>query len=337
MTPTPPEGLEAPLEPERVIVDPHHHLWDHSTLPGRDASPPFLLREMARLVAESGQNVVQTVFVECFSMYRADGPEEMRPVGEVEFANGAAAMSATGRYGACRIAAGIVGAADLRMGAEVARVLEAQVAAGNGRLRGIRTYTAYAECGLHSQPPDPAFKERMLQPSFQEGARMLARYGLSLDVYCVHPQLPEVAALADACPDVAIVLNHLGTPMTFGPYAGRPAEAFAEWRGHVEDLARRPNVVVKLGGLGHDSSGPLSYGGTAHSEALATCWSPYVEVCVEAYGAARCMFESNFPPDAHACGYGAIWNTFKRIAAAASETEKELLFSKVAQRVYRLA
>jgi predicted TIM-barrel fold metal-dependent hydrolase len=336
MSPATQEEREAPLDPDRPIVDPHHHLWDPAAVFGPLVPPAFLLPDMARMVNGCGHNIVQTVFVECWAMYRADGPEAMKRVGEVEFANGAAAMSASGQYGPCRIAAGIVGSADLTLGEAAAPVLEATVAAGNGRLRGIRMYTAFAECGLHGQPPDLALKGLMTEPRFHAGARALAAHGLVLDIYCMHPQLPDVATLADACPDVLMVLDHFGTPMNFGPYAGREAEAFSEWRGHIGELALRPNLVVKLGGLGQDPNAALSAGGTATSEELAKRWTPYVETCLEAFGVERCMFESNFPPDAQTCSYGTLWNTFKRIAAGLSEDEKTLLFSGVAKRVYRL-
>jgi predicted TIM-barrel fold metal-dependent hydrolase len=338
MTPTTPrDGHEAPLDPARAIVDPHHHLWDLGGFDDPAGPQPFLLPQMARVVADSGHNVVQTVFVECWTMYRQDGPEELKRVGEVEFANGAAAMSASGRYGACRIAAGIVGSADLGMGAEAARVLDALAAAGNGRLRGVRAYAAYADCGLHGFPPDPTYRELMLDSRFQEGARVVGRHGLSLDIYCMHPQMPEVARLADACPQTTIVLDHFGSPMTFGPFAGRPAEAFADWRAKLAEVALRPNVVVKMGGLGHDPGGAMTAaGGTAGSAELAPLWRPYVETALESFGPQRCMFESNFPPDAHACTYGALWNSFKRIAAGWSEDELHLAFAEVARRVYRL-
>ncbi len=96
---------EAVLEPDLPICDPHHHLWDHP-------NSRYLLDELL-LDTGSGHNVVSTVFVECASMYRADGPEAMKPVGETEFVNGVAAMSASGRYGPIRAAAGIVSLADL--------------------------------------------------------------------------------------------------------------------------------------------------------------------------------------------------------------------------------
>ena len=109
---------EAALEPDLPIVDPHHHLID------RPESGTYLLKDLLADIA-SGHNVMATVYLEWLSMYRADGPAEMRPVGEIEFANGVAAMSASGGYGKPRVCAGIVGHADLTLGARVREVLEA--------------------------------------------------------------------------------------------------------------------------------------------------------------------------------------------------------------------
>ena len=103
---------EAALEPELPIIDPHHHFWD---TPHRGR---YLLSELLAYI-DGGHNIVPTVFLECRSMYRKDGAAEMAPVGEVEFVNGIAAMSASGGYGPCRVAAGIVGHADLTLGARV--------------------------------------------------------------------------------------------------------------------------------------------------------------------------------------------------------------------------
>jgi hypothetical protein len=130
---------ETILEPDLPIVDTHHHLWD---MPGYR----YLLDELLADL-RTGHNVVATVFEECRSMYRAHGPEEMKPVGEVEFVAGVAAMSASGRYGSTRICAGIVGYADLTLGDRVAAVLEAEIAAGGGRFRGVRH-----SAGWHADP-----------------------------------------------------------------------------------------------------------------------------------------------------------------------------------------
>src|SRR5436190_12292097 len=123
------------LDPARPIVDPHHHLWDRG-------GQRYLIEELAADIG-SGHNVIATVYVEARSMYRAGGPEALRPLGEVEFANGAAAMSASGGYGKALICAGIVGHVNLLLGDGAKPVLEAEVAAGNGRFRGIRHSSAW--------------------------------------------------------------------------------------------------------------------------------------------------------------------------------------------------
>jgi len=131
---------EAALEPGLPTIDPHHHFWD---TPQRGR---YLLRELLADIG-GGHNIVSTVFLECRSMYRKDGPAEMAPVGEVEFVNGIAAMSASGGYGPCRVAEGIVGHADLTLGTRVREVLEAEIRVGGGRFRGIR----HGVCPARSQ------------------------------------------------------------------------------------------------------------------------------------------------------------------------------------------
>jgi L-fuconolactonase len=328
---------EPPIDVQRVIIDSHHHLWDFGAVPGMAGdSKPFLLQEMLGLLNDAGHRVTRTVYVECHSMYRKDGPMEMRPIGETEFANGMAAMSASGRYGDCLIAAGIVGTADLRLGERVVPVLEAQVAAGNGRFRGIRVPTAYADMNLFGRPPDSALRGVMLDSSFRAGVRALSRFGLTLDLWCLHTQLGELADLASACPETMIILDHLGTPLLSDSDPQRNAEVIASWRRGIVELARRPNVLAKLGGLGMNLNAPIGASrGTARSSQLAASWRSYIDTCIEAFGPGRCMFESNFPADS-ACSYGALWNAFKLITVAYSEDEKMLLFSGTAAKAYRL-
>ena len=318
------------LEPDLPIVDPHHHLWDF----------PFhryLLHELLEDVG-SGHNVRATVFVECASMYRADGPEALAPVGEVEFVNGTAAMSASGRYGAARACAGIVGFADLTLGASVAGVLEAQVAAGNGRFRGIRHAAGHDPSpdvrNSHTAPPPGLFGDR----TFREGFAVLDRLDLSFEAWLYHPQLADVVGLAEAFPGTRMVLNHVGGPLGIGPYAGRHDEILPEWRAGIRAVAACPNVSVKLGGLGMKICGfGLHKGARAPgSDALAEVWRPYIETCIEAFGPDRCMFESNFPVDKVSCSYPVMWNAFKKLAAGASADEKADLFAGTAARFYRL-
>ena len=321
---------ETVLEPALPIVDPHHHLWER---PGWNYMLDDLLAD-----TNSGHNIVGTVFVQCRSMHRATGPEPMRPVGETEFVNGVAAMSASGGYGATKICAGIVGHADLRLGSSVSAVLEAHIRAGGNRFRGIRHITAYdADPALmnpaYSPPP-----HLMADKSFREGFAALAPLNLTFDAWLYHPQIPDVAALARAFPGTGICLNHIGGPLAIGAYAGRREEIFATWSKSIRDLATCPNVVVKLGGMAmringwdfHEKAEPPS------SETLAAAWKPYVDVCIEAFGANRCMFESNFPVDKGSYGYQAFWNACKIMAKGASATEKTDLFSGTATRFYRL-
>jgi len=318
------------LDPQLPIVDPHHHLWD------RDETGRYLLPELLADL-NSGHNITQTVFLQCGSMHRADGPPELRPVGEVEFVNGVAAMSASGGYGSTRICAGIVGFADLALGAPVERVLEAEIAAGGGRFRGIRYINAsHPEAGALGMLSRPA--GLLGDAKLREGFARLQPLGLSFDAWMYHPQLGELVDLARAFPETQIVLNHVGGAIGIGPYAGRRDEVFAQWRGHIEALGRCPNVYVKLGGLGmhlfgfdvQDKELPPT------SQELAALWRPYVETCIAAFGPTRSMFESNFPVDKTSCSYAALWNAFKRIAVGASADDKAALFAGTASRFYRL-
>jgi predicted TIM-barrel fold metal-dependent hydrolase len=324
------QHTEEALDPGRVIVDPHHHLWDRG-------GQRYLLDDITTDIA-SGHNVVATVYVEARSMYRARGPEAFRPVGEVEFANGAAAMSASGGYGPAAICAGIVGHVNLLSGEDARPVLEAEISAGQGRFRGIRHSVAWDSDPnvAHMYATRP--KGLLLDPTFRKGFACLAPLRLSFDAWLFHPQIDELTDLARAFPDTQIVLDHCGGPAGTGHYANRREEILTTWKASIREIAKCPNVVVKLGGLAmcllgydfHERPRPPS------SEQLATAWRPYIETCIEAFGADRAMFESNFPPDKGQCSYQVIFNAFKRIAAPLSETEKDALFSKTAMRVYRL-
>jgi L-fuconolactonase len=321
---------EAALEPDRPIVDPHHHLWDH---PGSR----YLLDE---LLADTGggHNVIATVFMECAAMYRADGPVPMRPVGETEFVNGIAAMSASGLYGATRACAGIVGFADLTLGAAVGEVLEAHRAAAPDRFRGIRHAAGWDKDERVRRSHTNPTEKLMLDPTFREGFAELGRLGMSFDAWCYHPQIPELTDLARAFPDIPIILDHFGGPLGIGPYEGRREEIFARWKVDVAELARCPNVYAKLGGINMAVNGfgwhkrPLPPTSAELAEATRGWYLHMIDV----FGPERCMFESNFPVDKLSCSYAVLWNAFKRIAAGFGEVEKTALFSATASRVYRL-
>ncbi len=241
---------EAIIDPALPIVDPHHHLWVRE---GNTYLLPELLADLG-----SGHNLVATVFAECHSMYRPDGPPELRSLGETEFVTGIAAMSASGTFGPARACAAMFGNADLTLGARVEPVLEAHLKASGGRFRGIRFSTAWhPDEKVRSIAPRAAM---LADPTWREGFARLGRLGLSFDAWIYHPQLSELADLAAAFPDVTIVLNHVGSPILGGPYAGRRDEVFAAWSAGIAGVARHPNVYVKLGALpirlpGHGGGG----------------------------------------------------------------------------------
>ncbi len=326
-------ATEAALEPALPIIDPHHHFWDQ---PQRGR---YLLPELLADIG-GGHNIVSTVFLECRAMYRKDGPREMAALGEVEFVAGIAAMSASGNYGPCRVAEAIIGGGDLSGGgAGVRALMEAEITAAGGRLRGMRPGVAWdANPAISNFASRTVPLHQVMDSKFREGFAQLAPLGLSFESWQYHPQLPDAIDLARAFPDTTIILNHVGGLLGVGPYSGRRQEILAGWRKDINELAKCPNVYCKLGGLGM-----VSVGFNFHqrdippsSEDLAAAWRQYIEPCIEAFGVDRCMFESNFPPDKQSCGYTELWNAFKRITANASAAEKTALYSGTAARVYRL-
>jgi predicted TIM-barrel fold metal-dependent hydrolase len=322
--------VEPVIEPELPIIDAHHHFW---LRPPEAYQLPEVLADVG-----SGHNVRATVFMQNTAMYRADGPEALRPVGETEYVNGAAAVSASGMFGEARICAGIVGYADLRLGEAVAPVLEAHVRAAGARFKGVRQQAQQDPHVGHlskSAPPQDLLRD----PAFHAGMRQLAALGLRFDAFVYFTQLDDVAALADAFPQTPIILNHVGGPLGLGYYAERRAEVWAHWSAGIARLAERPNASVKLGGMGMAAYGfgLAERDRPAASEELAALWSPYIGHCIECFGPDRAMFESNFPLDKQACSYRTLWNAYKRIAAGLSAEEKARLFHGTAKRVYDLA
>ncbi len=317
------------IEPERPICDPHHHLWD---FPGSR----YLLDELLEDTG-SGHNIVSTVYVECTSMYRDSGPVPMRPVGETEFVNGVAAMTASGRYGPIRVGAGVVSLADLNLGSAVGDVLDAHVSASS-RFRGIRHASGWDANDDVDDSHTKPFEKMLADPTFREGFAELGKRGLSFDAWLYHPQIPELTDLARAFPETTIILDHFGGLLGIGPYEGKREEIFDAWRPQVSQLAECPNVVAKLGGLVMPVNG---FGfhkrdRPATSDELVEATARYYRHTIECFGVERCMFESNFPVDRQSCSYAVLWNSFKKLVADASESEKSALFHDTATRVYRL-
>ena len=326
---------EPTLEPDIPICDPHHHFWDMRT--ERIPHQRYLLHELADDV-NSGHNVRSTVFIEARAMYRSSGPEEMRPVGEVEFVQGLAAASESDLYGPTRAAAAIVGHANLLLGDAVEPVLEALRTASPNRFRGIRhsvTWDPHPEIEVTAAH---RMQGQLANDDFRAGGRALARMGMSLEAWMYFPQLPELAEFARAVPDLPIILNHIGGLLRVGPYGNNDDEVLEAWRSGIAAVAECPNVNVKLGGIGmprtgfdwHERDKPIS------SEELAESMAPLMNYCIEQFGPDRSMFESNFPVDKVSYSYNVMYNAFKRLSKGYSDSERAAMFHDTAVRVYKV-
>ena len=217
-------------------------------------------------------------------------------------------------------------------------VLSAHISAGSGRVRGIRHACAWDASddvrNSHTNPPEGL----LVQKSFRKGFALLNKHGLSFDAWHYHTQIPQLTDLARAFPDTTIILDHVGGPLGIGPYAGKREDVFQNWKDAIAELAKYPNVSVKLGGLAmkicgfgwHNRDKPPS------SDELAEATAPYYHYCIDQFGVERCMFESNFPVDKLSVSYGVLWNAFKKIAGDYSASERTALFHDNAARVYRL-
>lgn len=321
---------EEVLEPDLPIIDPHHHLWDH---PGSRYELNELMSDLAQ-----GHNIRATVFVECAAMHRANGPEALKPLGETEYVNGIAAKSASGAFGETRVAAAIVGFANLQLGNAVDEVLNAHISRAPERFRGIRHASAFDDSPdirpSHTRPPKGLFS----LPSFREGFARLSMHGLSFDAWLFHHQIPELTELARAHPETRIIFDHFGGPLGIGPYEGKRDDIFAQWKQDVTELATCPNVVAKLGGINmavngfgwHKRETPPT------SDDLVAATRDWYLYAIDAFGPERCMFESNFPVDKLSCSYGVLWNAFKKIASGFNPDEKRDLFHDTAARAYRI-
>ena len=319
---------EDAIDPDRMIVDPHHHLWDRSF-------STYLAPDLHKDLTAT-HNVAKTVFVECMANYDDQRFEHMRPVGETVFV--AAEADALDAGGGPSIA-GIVGHADMMLGDAVEDVLAAHDAVGGGRFRGIRHATAWdASDEIRNGHGNP-FELMMGKDDFRAGARKLAAMGFSFDAWLYHPQIPELAALAAAVPEVTIILDHMGAPLAVGPYGQDRDRTRAEWKASMRLLAANPHVFLKVGGIGmgqHFATGWTTLAAPPGSEEVAEYWGDDVRFCIDLFGPDRCMFESNFPVDRETLPYPVLWNAFQIMAADYSDAEQDDLFFRTASRVYRL-
>lgn len=324
--------IEVVLEPELQIIDAHHHMRDPAD------GVRYLFSELLADL-KVGHNILATVAVESNAMYRNSGPTALMPVGETEFLNGIAAMFASGRYGPIRAVAGIVGSAALASGEAIKTILDAHIAAGGGRFRGIRVPIAWDAAYM---PDDwkryslQATPHLLLDPDFRKGFACLEPRNLSFDAHVYHSQLPDLLDLAKAFSETRIIVNHYAAPLGVGPYRGKSNDMFLEWQTRIRELAACPNLFMKLGGIRWAGIPVVKSGDRPNSQEFAAAWRPYIETCIQSFGPDRCMFESNFPSEQGEHSYLVLWNAFKRVSAGYSVLERSWLFHGTAARAYRL-
>lgn len=324
--------VEPAIEPDMPVIDTHHHIWTTSP-----AEPwePYGPDEVVADVVNGGHNVVATVYVDSHANYRTTGPEHLRPVGETEYVEALAQKCAARSDAGAGVCAGIVSHADLLLGSAVGEVLDAHMAM-SGRFRGIRHMTAFDP----DLPPVYGATEPGIMPraEFREGFAELVKRGLSFDAWMFQAQLPELTDLAKAFPDANIILDHVGGPLAIGRYANRRDEAFGEWKKNIGELARLPNITVKLGGLNMAITGmdAVEKSRPHSSQETADLQRDHILTTIDLFGPDRCMFETNFPVDMRSISYNLVWNSFKRLTADMAPAEREKLFNGTARRVYRL-
>ncbi len=327
------------IDPGRKICDAHHHLFHY---PNAKQPVKYMLEDVLADIS-SGHKVVSTVYAECGSMYRNQGPQVLRSIGETEFVAGVAAMCDSGTYAnfetglLTRVALGTVGFVDLTAGPAVGAALDKHMAITN-RFKGIRHVSAWDASPeikrSHTHPP----KELLADKNFRAGFAELAPRGLSFDAWLYHPQIQELDDLAHSFPETTIVIDHFGGPIGIGPYTGKGAEVLADWKPLVKKLSKNPNVVAKLGGLLMPVNG-FGFHKAAmppNSDTLVKTTREYYLHMIDCFGPQRCMFESNFPMDRLSCSYAVLWNSFKKLVADYSESDKNALFHDTANQVYRL-
>jgi len=317
-------GAEMPLAPQLDIVDSHIHLWDFS-------NPPYYADDYAADAISAG--VSASVYVDCTMAYRENGPVELEPVGEVEFA------CAQGESSHAGVAAAIVGWADLRLGDAAGPVLDALIAAGGGRLRGVRCRANYDPDPVAGYGAIGASADLMQREDFRRGVAQVQARGLVLDLYAFHTQLREVADLARAFPDLPIVLNQMGGPLGAGPYARMREQVFAEWSAGVCEAAQCPNIWLKIGGFAISRLAIVDARGLDRppgSIELAETCRPWVEHCLAQFGAGRCLFGSNFPVDKVAMPLLTLVNAMKRLTAHLPLALQQQFFAGNARQIYRI-
>jgi L-fuconolactonase len=325
---------EAAIEPDLPICDAHHHLWTHKE---GSPAPQYLLGEFLADI-DTGHNIVSTVFVDSNTSYRTEGSKAAAPVGEVEFANRIAALAASGRYGKTLVADAIISHVDMRLGSEAGPILDAMITAAPERFRGIRHAVAYDEDPSLPRHRDAPHPHLLRDEIFRQGIAEVSRRGLIYECYLWHPQLPELVDLAHAFPNLTIVLNHCGGPIGEGRYQHNRKACFEAWQQGMSALAACKNVMLKLGGVNMVVSGHEWHKRSAppRSDEMLDVAGPFIDYSIACFGPDRCMFESNYPAERRSCGYGPLWNFFKKVTKDFSAENKAKLYHDNAVRIYQM-
>ncbi|CAE7182523.1 unnamed protein product [Symbiodinium pilosum] len=315
------------IEPERPIVDPHHHLWRQ----------PNWTYELSELWGDtdSGHNITHTVFLECGSSYFSEGPEHLRCVGETNYV--AEIAQASKQDPARATIAAIVAKADLDS-PHLDEVLDAHEKAAQGLFRGIRHAGARdphpEDLTIAGRAPEGLYQNE----AFIRGVQRLGERGYSYDTWHYHHQNPSFCTLAKAAPDTTMILDHFGTPLGVGIYADQREAVFEQWQRDIAEIAKCPNVVAKLGGLAMPDNG-FGWNQRATpptSDEFVDAQARYYHHTIKCFGPERCMFESNFPVDRLSISYHVLWNGLKKIASRYSPAEQDALFQGTAKRIYKL-
>lgn len=317
---------EPALEPELLICDAHHHLWDYP-------SYRYRAEELMDDIKSSGHKVLSTIYMECMWAYERDAPGHLQSLGETRFVKG---VQEHYEGSDCEIAKCMVGNVNL-CHEQAGEALDAHLDL-YPRFRGIRHASGWHPA--EDIPPTHmgAGEGLLADKQFRRGFAELHKRGLSFDAWLYHNNIVELADLAAAFPDALIVLDHCGGPLGIGPYQGKRDEVFQEWKKAIAVLAEHQNVFVKIGGLNMQINGyaweknPMP----PSSEQLAEATKAWYLYCIEQFSVERCMWQSNFPVDKVSCSYDVLWNSFKRITEAFSVSEKAWLYHDTAARVYRL-
>jgi L-fuconolactonase len=317
------------IEPDQPIIDSHHHLWK--------THPKWGTYELEDLWADtgSGHDIEKTVFMDCHSSYLEDGPEHLKPIGETQYVVSVAEESVKQEDRATISA--IVSRADLLLGERAEEVLLAHEEAGKGLFRGIRHAGAHDTTGTLFNPGSPRPCPYSAE-IFRTGVRTLGRLGYTYDTWHFFHQNQEFLALAKAVPDTTMILDHFGTPLGVGAYAGKQDEIYEQWKKDIKAIVECPNVYAKLGGLAMPDNG---FGWDRRdtpptSDEFVEAQKKYYLHTIECFGPSRCMFESNFPLDRLSISYQVLWNGMKKMVADFTDEEKHAMFYGTAERIYRL-